>query len=116
MQEPSSSGSGSGSASEYGFSVDPALLAGLAGKVGDVYDGVFTAVNQFTDQAPDPPGDLGSEVADQWKKWQPTFEQELTALKDAVGGMISKILSTGTNYETAERVNQAAAQSAGAVQ
>jgi hypothetical protein len=112
VQEPTSSG-GAPSSSGYGFSFDPALLGGLAGKIGDAYDGVVGAISQFTDQAPDSPDDLGSEVSGQWEKWHPTFEQELSALKEAVGGMISKILSTGTNYETAERVNQAAAQHAG---
>jgi len=102
--------------SGYGFSFDPALLDGLAGKIGDAYDGAVGAISQFTDQAPDSPDELGSDIAAEWKKWQPLFEQELSALKEAIGQMISKILSAGMVYETAERVNQAAAQSVGADQ
>jgi hypothetical protein len=114
VQEPSSSGNGNGNGNGNGFSFDPALLDGLAGKIGDAYDDMAGAIGEFTDQEPDSPDDLGSEVSAQWKKWHPTFEQELSALKEAIGGMITKILSAGTLYETVERINQSIAQSVGA--
>lgn len=75
------------------------------------YDNVFSAISQFNDQAPDSPDDLGSEVAAQWEKWHSTFDQELSALKEAIGAMINKILAAGTTYEAAERINQANARS-----
>lgn len=50
------------------------------------------------------------------QNWHPAFDQELGALKEALGQMISKILSTGARYQATEAANQSAAQRVGAAQ
>jgi len=95
--------------SDDGFSVDPAHLAGAAGQLGQAFDDLNTAINQYGSGSATL-ADFGSEAASAWASFDGAWAQELNVLGLALTEMIRKVSKTAVGYSAADVINAAAIQ------
>ncbi|HEV2634335.1 MAG TPA: hypothetical protein VGX23_04250 [Actinocrinis sp.] len=98
-----------------GFQVDPAGLAGMAGRVGRAYDDFGGAVVGFREGGGSFPSAFGEfGVGDAWTSFNAAWSSELDVTRSALAELIRKVSTTAQRYEEAEATVIASVHQAGA--
>jgi Excreted virulence factor EspC, type VII ESX diderm len=96
------------------FSVDPAALGGVAGRLGRAYDDMNQAVADYTGSVCHSPAAFGSAtIGRAWSAFDGAWALELGVFTEAIAELIKKVETTAQNYRETDSAVRAQVGSVG---